>query len=82
MKIFKKINNFINDNEFKITYILNQINISFFIEITEFSSTKIKIKNKNGYLNIIGKNLVISKMEESEILINGNIKSLEFEVIS
>jgi len=82
MKIFKKINNFINDNEFKITYILNQINISFFIEITEFSSNKIKIKNKNGYLNIIGKNLVISKMEESEILINGNIKSLEFEVIS
>jgi len=82
MKIFKKINNFINDNEFKITYILNQINISFFIEITEFSSTKIKIKNKNVYLNIIGKNLVISKMEESEILINGNIKSLEFEVIS
>jgi len=82
MKIFKKINNFINDNEFKITYILNQINISFFIEITEFITNKIKIKNKNGYLNIIGKNLVISKMEESEILINGNIKSLEFEVIS
>ena len=76
MELFTNIKDYISENNYKITITNNVINIVNYIEIKEFSSTKIIIKYKNGYTTIDGKSLVISKMLDNEILIMGSINSI------
>lgn len=78
MNVITKLNNYIKDNDYKITYFKNYIDVSNYIEIKEFSSNKIVVKYKNGINIINGSNLVISKMLDNEILISGEINNIEF----
>ena len=73
MKIKDRLDNYLTDNEYKITIKDNEINIINYDEIIDFSLTKITIKHKNKIIIIEGNNLVISKMLYDEVAINGNI---------
>ena len=76
--MFKRINEYINENHYKMTIINNnQINVINYQEIDDFSSDKIKIKYQSGYSIIHGHNLVIRKMLDDEILITGVINNIE-----
>ncbi len=77
MKIFNKLDRYITDKTYKIIIKPNTINIINYIEIKDFSNTKIVINNTNGITTIIGKNLVVSKMQDNEVLITGKIKTIE-----
>ena len=77
MKIFNKLDRYITDKTYKIIIKHNTINIINYIEIKDFSNTKIVINNTNGITTIIGKNLVVSKMQDNEVLITGIIKNIE-----
>ena len=77
MKIFNKLDRYITDKTYKIIIKPNTINIINYIEIKDFSNTKIVINNTNGTTTIIGKNLVVSKMQDNEVLITGKIKTIE-----
>lgn len=77
MIITKNLNNYINDTEYKITITNAYINIKNYIEIKDYSSTKIIIKNPNGVTIITGINLIINKMIDNELLITGNFSSVE-----
>lgn len=76
MKIFDKLNNYINENKYKIIFSNNYVNIVNYIEILDFNSNKISIKYDNGLTIINGKDLVVSRMLEEEILIIGKIESV------
>jgi len=76
MKILNKINNYINENEFKIVVTKNYIDIVNYIEILDFNSNRISIKNSDGIIIIVGTNLVISKMVEDEILVTGEFDNV------
>ena len=68
MKIFNKLENYLNEQEYKMVIRDNQINIVNYDEIVDFSSNKIIVKNRAN-LNIIeGKNLTISKMLEIYVI--------------
>lgn len=73
MKIMNKLNNYLYDREYKIVIKENYINIINYDEIIDFSLNKVSIKYKNKLIVIEGKNLVITKMLEQEVLITGNI---------
>jgi len=73
-----RLNNYLNDLEYKIIYKENALNIVNYSEILDFTREKITIKYQDKILNIKGDNLVISKMENQELLIIGNITKLEF----
>ena len=77
MKIFNKLDRCITDKTYKIIIKPNTINIINYIEIKDFSNTKIVINSTNGITTIIGKNLVVSKMQDNEVLITGIIKNIE-----
>ena len=77
MNIRNKINNYLEDKEYKITFINNQVNINNYIEIIDFNTNTISIKHNKGITKIIGKDLVVSKMIDNEILITGVIKEIE-----
>ena len=76
MSIKNKINNYLMDNEFRMIYYNNFLNINNYLEILDFSSSIIKIKYIDGTIIINGNNLCISKMIDNELLINGVIKSI------
>ena len=46
-------------------------------EIKDFSSTKIEITSSLGKTIITGENLVVSKMQDNEVLITGKIKMIQ-----
>lgn len=73
MKLVRMIDDYITDKKFSLIYKNNKLNIINYSEIKDFSSTSISIRHENTIYHIEGKDLVISKMMENEILITGNI---------
>ena len=73
MKIFDRIDNYLSEKEYKIIVKENWINIINYDEIVDFSPSKISIKYGSRIISIDGHNLIISKMEDNEVLINGVI---------
>lgn len=76
MKIFNKLENYLNEQEYKMVIRDNQINIVNYDEIVDFSSNKIIVKNRANLIIIEGKNLIISKMLDNEVLISGIISNI------
>lgn len=76
MKIFNKLENYLNEQEYKMVIRDNQINIVNYDEIVDFSSNKIIVKNRSNLIIIEGKNLTISKMLDNEVLISGIISNI------
>lgn len=79
MRLFNKLNNYINDSEYRVIVGNNYVNIVNYIKIIDFTSSVIRVENKYGKTIVNGSNLVISKMLDDEILIVGNIKSINVE---
>lgn len=76
--MFQKITNYILEQDFRINYIDNKLDIINYCNIDHFDNNIIIIQHKNGYLHIKGKHLIISKLENNELLISGQIQSIEF----
>jgi len=77
MGLRNKIDNYLNDQEYRIIIEKDYVNINNYIEILDFNSNIVSIKHNKGITKIKGKDLVVSKMLENEVLITGNIKEME-----
>jgi len=73
MKLLNKIDNYLYDREYRIIIKINEVNIINYDEIIDFSLTQISVKYNNKKIIIDGKNLVISKMLDNEVLVTGDI---------
>lgn len=71
------IRDYINDNEFRFSYINNQLDVINYLKINYMEDSKISLGYKSGSLIIKGENLRISKLLDSEILIIGSIQNIE-----
>lgn len=78
MSIINSIRSYILEDEFKITYLNNRVNIVNYLSIGSIDSNKVIIKYNNGIVSVKGSNLVLSKLMNSEILISGDIYSIDF----
>ena len=78
MGIINSIRSYILEEEFKITILNNKINIVNFTSLGTIDNNKVVIYYKEGFVDIKGSNLVVSRLMSNEILISGNINSLEF----
>lgn len=78
MKILNRLDNYINEKEYSITYKYNKLDIVNYTEIKDFTSKIITIRYQNKIYQIKGSNLVISRMMDNEILISGNIENITF----
>lgn len=72
------LRNYILENEFKIVYLSNKLDIVNYSDISHFDNNKIIINYNEGSVLISGKNLVVSKLLKDELLIEGSIDKLEF----
>lgn len=78
MNIINGIRSYINDSDTKLTIFNNKINIVNYIDIGHFDNNKIVVKLKNKDIIIKGKELVVSKLINDEILITGEFNNIEF----
>lgn len=76
MKIINKLDRYLEDKNYEIIIKENKINIINFKEIIDFSVSKITLRCDNKIINIEGKNLIISKMLDEELLITGLIYNI------
>ena len=67
---------YLNEDNFKIVYENNLLNINNFKEILLLSEDKIILKDENEII-ILGNNMSVLKLLDNEILINGLIKKIE-----
>ncbi len=72
------LRNYILENDFKIIYLSNKLDIVNYSDISHFDSNKIIINYNDGSVLINGKNLVVSKLLKDELLIEGSINKIEF----
>ena len=72
------IRSYFLDEEFKIIYYSNQIDIINYQEIESFEEESIRIRYQEGLLLIKGKELSVQKLLEDEVVICGKIEKIEF----
>ncbi len=75
--MLKSIYKFINNDDFSINIWNKCIEINNFSNIILLNNDKVIIENKNQIITIIGQNLSIRKLLDNEILLYGNLKSVE-----
>ena len=77
--MLKDLRNYILENKFKINIYDNNIDIINYIEIEHFDDKIIIVKYEKGIVTVKGENLIITKLLEDELLINGQIRDIEFK---
>jgi len=76
--MFKELNDFIRDTTLRIIIYKNKININNYKEILIFEDNNITIKTNENIIEIKGENLIITKLEKHELLVQGKINKIEF----
>jgi len=76
MRLISKLDRYLENKNYEIILKENSINIINFKEIIDFSTNKISLRCDNKIINVEGKNLIISKMLDEEVLITGTINNL------
>lgn len=76
--MFFKLRNYIKQEETKIYYIKNKLDIINYKKILIFEDNKILIEIIDDILEIKGANLIIKRFEKEELLVEGSIYSITF----
>lgn len=79
MRIVKNLQNFLMDQDYYIDIFNNCLHVYYYESLIELSSKKIELKLKEFNLIIEGEDLIVSAMDNHEILIKGTIKEMRFQ---
>ncbi len=77
MSLVRKARNYLLDETFNMRILNNKIDICNYENIGYLDNDLIIINYEDGQIKIKGENLVVSKLLDDEILISGNIKTIE-----
>ena len=78
MQIINKFRNYLLEEDFEIHVLKNKINVINYQTIDHFDENTVMIRYQDGVLIIKGESLIVSKLMQDEILVEGKIKSVEF----
>lgn len=70
---------YINDDDFKIVYTNNMLNIVNYKKINYMEDNKISLSTIDFKVNILGSDLRVKKLLDNEIAIVGNFSAIEFK---
>ncbi len=75
--MLKNLRNYILENEFKMTYLMDRVDIINYTEIDHFDDNMIVVRYDGGTVTIKGYKMIISKLMDDELLINGKIEKID-----
>ncbi len=73
----KKIKNYISSKDLKINYFSRHLNVLNYDSIITLENDKVVLSKDNKLITIKGHDLSLLKLLEMEILIEGDIKTIE-----
>lgn len=79
MRIIKNLQNFLMDQDYYIDIFNNCLHVYYYESLIELSNKKIELKLKEFNLIIEGEDLIVSAMDNHEILIKGTINEMRFQ---
>jgi len=79
MDMFYKVRNYIEDHEFHLDIYENKIHIINYKKIISLQSEKIIVLLENRKIILNGQNFSLNKLLDEEVLIEGNLISLEMK---
>ena len=78
MRIKKNLQNFLMDQDYYIDIFNNCLHVYYYLELITLTDTLIELKLKEFNLIIEGEKLIVSNMDNHEILIKGLITNMRF----
>lgn len=75
--MIEKLRNYIKDNEFRLTLLEKKVHVINYSEILSLDSKRISIQTNDNMYVIKGNNLVLNRLLDNEVLIDGVILSIE-----
>lgn len=72
------IKDIIKNKNYEIKIDVNYIHIINYLKVDEISFNNIKVSLNNKIININGEKLIITKLDENEMLIKGVFKGIDF----
>jgi len=82
MKIINNFKEYINEDKCKIVIFDNKIYVSHYIDIKSFDTNKFVLELPDKVITLEGKNISIQKLTRVEILISGDINTIELRWIN
>ena len=77
MFVLRRVYEFVKDDEFRFTVYNDRLHIINYEKINTLNSDYILVESSDKKINIKGNNLVLNRLLEKEVLIVGNVKSIE-----
>lgn len=77
--MLKRVISYVKDEEFRINIYKNKVNVVNYANIITLEDSRISLNYSKGIVVFKGDNLSINKLLDNELLITGNIKSIELE---
>lgn len=77
MRLFQYLDRYLVDKEYRITIYPDRVHIMNYLEVEDFSDTRVVIRHEGGVSVLLGTNLVVSKMQEEELLITGKLNTIQ-----
>ena len=77
MQLINKFRSYLLEEEFKVHVFPNKVNVVNYTNIDHFDNNSVMIRYLEGILVIKGEHLVVSKLVQDEVLVEGTIKSIE-----
>ena len=77
--MFKQILSYVKDDKLKLIVLKNKVDIINYKDIIIFEDNKIVIDCNEMIIKVHGSNLIINKLEDKEVLIEGLITSIDFK---
>lgn len=75
--MFRRVYEYVKDEEFRFTIYSDRIHIINYEKISTLNSDYILIEGIDRRISIKGKNLVLNKLVEKEVLIIGEVNNIE-----
>lgn len=75
--MFRRVYEYVKDEEFRFTIYSDRIHIINYEKINTLNSDYILIEGIDRKISIKGKNLVLNKLVEKEVLIIGEVNNIE-----
>lgn len=72
-----RLNNYIDDKKFKLIYEENLIDIINYTRLITIENNYVSLNINNKKIIIKGKKLILKKLLDNELLLNGEVTSLE-----
>lgn len=76
-KAFSYLRDYIKDDTFRINIVNGKIDIVNYTDIVNLDDNQIIVNSPFGLVVITGKGLVVVRLIENEILINGKVQKVE-----